>query len=76
MYGVNETGLKLTYTSSNQKLLVVEGSKRIHSADYEEKGETVIIAVCMSASGSNCILPIVPCKGKYMGSLPKERRIS
>jgi hypothetical protein len=36
----------------------------IYNVD-EEKGETVTTVVCVSASGSNWILPVVLCKGKY-----------
>jgi hypothetical protein len=35
---VDETGVKLTYTSRNQKLLAVKGSKKVHS-DAQEKGD-------------------------------------
>jgi hypothetical protein len=64
IYRVDETGIKLAYNSGNQKLLIVKDSRRIHNAVHGEKGETVTITVCMSASGSNCFLPIVLCKGK------------
>jgi hypothetical protein len=43
---VNETGLKLTYNSGNQKLLAVKGSERF-SANHREKGKTMTIVVCV-----------------------------
>jgi hypothetical protein len=65
MHNVDDTGPKLTYNSGNRKLLAVKGSTCIHKATHGEKGETVAIVFCLSASGSNWILPMVLCKDKY-----------
>jgi hypothetical protein len=45
IYSVDETELQMTYSSGNQKLLAVKGSKRIHSATHGEKIETVRVMV-------------------------------
>jgi hypothetical protein len=64
IYSVDEAGPKLTYNSDNKKLLAVKGSTTIHRATKKEKGETVTSVVCMSACGSNWIVPVVLCDGK------------
>jgi hypothetical protein len=37
IYNVEDTEIKLTYNSGNQKLLVVKVSKKIHGATHGEK---------------------------------------
>jgi hypothetical protein len=64
MYNMDEPGLKLTYISGNQKLSALKRSKRF-AVTFRGKGVTVIIVVCTSTSGSNWILPMVLCNGKY-----------
>jgi hypothetical protein len=49
----------------NQNLLAVKGSKRTRNGTHGEKEETMTIVVCMSASGSNWVLPMFLSKGKY-----------
>jgi hypothetical protein len=66
---VDETGLKMSYSSGNQKLLAVKCSKRIHSTTHGEKAETVTVLFCMIASGSNLILPAILCKGECWNML-------
>jgi hypothetical protein len=58
---MDEAGLKLAYNSGNQKLLLVVKD----STCYSRRQEVVTIAVCMRANGSNWILPMILCKGKY-----------
>jgi hypothetical protein len=53
MYSEDQKRLKLTYKSETQNLLAI--------IRKGEKGETVTAAVCVSASGSNRILPMVLC---------------
>jgi hypothetical protein len=53
IYSVEETGLKPTYSSGNQKPLAVKGSKILHTDTRGEKRETLAVFSCMSASGSN-----------------------
>jgi hypothetical protein len=43
---LGETGLQQTCTSGNQKLLAVEGTKRVPAATHEGKGETMTVAAC------------------------------
>jgi hypothetical protein len=64
-WSVDETGFKLLYSPGNQKLLAVKGSKRFTILLRGAKGETLTVVVCMSASGSSWILPVVLCKRKY-----------
>jgi hypothetical protein len=44
---LDETGLRLTCNSGSQKLLAVEGSKRVPTATHREKGETVTVVAFM-----------------------------
>jgi hypothetical protein len=55
----------MSYSYGNQKLLAVKRSKRIHNTTRGEKVETVTVMVCMIASGSSLILPVILRKGKY-----------
>jgi hypothetical protein len=41
IYTADNAGLKLTCSSGIQKLLAVEGSKRVPKATHGEKGETM-----------------------------------
>jgi hypothetical protein len=50
IYNVDETGLKLTYNSGNQKLLAVKGSRRDHT-DTEQKGFSQWFCVRESTQG-------------------------
>jgi hypothetical protein len=43
IYNFDGTGLQLTFSSGDLKLLAVLGSKRAHG----EKGETVAVVACM-----------------------------
>jgi hypothetical protein len=62
---LDQTGFQVTCNSCNQRLLDVEGSKRVPTATRGENGETVTLVVCMVGSGSDCITPVVLYKGKY-----------
>jgi hypothetical protein len=57
---VDETGLQLTYSSGSLKLVAVNDTERVHTAARGGKGETVAVADCMNASGSNSVPLVVP----------------
>lgn len=64
LYNVDESGLQLTYSSS-QLVLAQKGSKRVHTATHSDRGETVTVVACTNATGSNWIPPMILYKGKY-----------
>jgi hypothetical protein len=53
MGSMDELGLKLTYSSGNQKLLGIKGSKGVHTDTLRKGGEAVTVIGCMRANGSN-----------------------
>ncbi|KAJ4451546.1 hypothetical protein ANN_03012 [Periplaneta americana] len=63
LYNVDESGLQLTYSSS-QLVLAQKGSKRVHTATHSDRGETVTVVACTNATGSNWIPPMILYKGK------------
>jgi hypothetical protein len=47
IYTLYETEFQLTCSSGNQKLLVVEDSKRIPTATHGKKGESMRVVACI-----------------------------
>jgi hypothetical protein len=62
---VDETELQRTYSSGSKKNVGSQGSKRIHSATHRNMDETMTVAACMNASGSNLIPPVILCIERY-----------